>query len=64
MSITVETIKMSLVRKSLEDCPQIVKDYVKALESSMDRQKQITLSALEKIKELAKEENEYKGKTL
>ena len=53
--MNVHTIDVQYAKQLLKDCPKPVQEYVRALESSLDRQKDLTNTAIKKIRELSKD---------
>lgn len=62
MSIQVNCIDDKKAEQELKSCPEIVRDYVKALKSALDGSRHVTNKAIAKIREQAKEISELKKK--
>jgi hypothetical protein len=54
MSIQVKSVDVYAVKKELKNCPLKVRQYVKALEESMDRKQELIDKCVGKIRELSK----------
>ena len=49
-SVRVKTIDEFEAKKQLKNCPELVRDYVKALESSRDGYKRLSEEKIKKLK--------------
>lgn len=54
--VTVNSLDVHKAEEELKSCPLIVRQYVKALKNALDRQKDLTNTAISKIRELSKTE--------
>lgn len=54
MSIRVELFDEHKAKEELKKCPKIVRDYFKLLNKSLERQKDLTKLAINKLKEQSK----------
>jgi intergrase/recombinase len=61
MSIQVRALNEYKAKEVLKTCPKIIRDYVKALKSSIESSQQTTSKAITKIREQTKEIEELKN---
>jgi len=61
MSIQVKALNEYKAKEVLKTCPKIIRDYVKALKSSIESNQQTTSKAITKIREQTKEIEELKN---
>lgn len=50
----VKVFDVRAAEEALKHCPKIVRDYVSLLQGNLEHQKELTTSAMRKIRELAK----------
>lgn len=54
MNPKVQSIELAKVKKALENCPQIVKDYVRSLETILQKETELKNTAITKLKGLTR----------